>query len=334
MNNNNTKIILAKLADRISEFQEKLSDSEYKDLCEGLGQIYKEVDKMVATNPAPAPLSLTQNLFQTNQNNMVCLCSVAGYKCINYNRFINCNNRERISNAVPLINRVFRLICPEQFNAHDKYIMFLKPEYNITTIIVDDYTALKTLDFLYTLSKKNDGLSFAVKFLNYICISNLILAKKEAFKLQHFRSARETNIEILDKLISFLGKPLTPELINISGVQQYIYQQLSIENIVTLINSLIDIKSEYLVAYNMAEEEIQVNSGEVQVNLEQPVINNHPMTTRQKKQFLLEKPNSCSFTYKKNCSLVVNGAIHKYKQGDKCKLNHIENSKFCEKHTK
>lgn len=322
MSQNNTKQILAKLADRISDFQEKLTDSEYKDLCEGLGQIYKEVDRMSSPN-----------LFQTNAPIHIqdqCLCTIFAYKCYQYSRFTICNSKERIVGAVPLINRVFRMLTPinspEIYTPNDRYTMFLTQGYRITTILISDVIIIKTLSFLYKLSNRNECEPFAIKFLIYICITNLILSKNDVFKAQNSSYNQETIIVILNKIIDFLGKPLLPQQINLSGVQQYIYQELSIENIVILINSLLDIKQELLEHYNMANE--------VQVNLEPPtvtVINNHPMTTRHKKQVL---PNNCSFTYKRSCSLVVNGAIHKYNQGDRCKLNQVENSKFCEKHTK
>ena len=289
MSQNNIKNILAKLADITTDFAEKLTDKEYKDLCEGLGDIYKEVDKLPSSSPNSVPIA--QNLFQTNVTaHNSCVCQGTNkYKCYKYYRFVHCCNRETITMAVPLITRVYALLCPPHNNVaivnytpNDKYIIHTKPGYNITSILVNEANAKKTIDFIYQVSYKSRNESFKVRCLLYLCLTNLIFSEKDIFVgygtiASGTNSPAISNVSLLNEIIEFFSQPLLGQLVETNGVNNYIYTPLSPATVAEIITSLLTIKSTIL------------GYSEVQVNLAPPIQNKHPMSTRQKRQYLLKK---------------------------------------------
>jgi hypothetical protein len=113
-------------------------------------------------------------------------------------------------------------------------------------------------------------------------LTNLIFSEQDIFVgydtiASGTNSPAISNVALLNEIIEFFSQPLLEQLVETKGVNNYIYTPLSPATVAEIITSLLTIKSAIL------------GYSEVQVNLAPPIQNKHPMSTRQKRQYLLKK---------------------------------------------
>ena len=75
---NNTKDKLKDLSDKVFELQDKLTDKEFKDLLDGLGSVFKDIERVGPTIPRPQVAVQPQNPQNTQNPHHLCICSKIG----------------------------------------------------------------------------------------------------------------------------------------------------------------------------------------------------------------------------------------------------------------